>query len=50
MVMNKNYPKNGRGVMPDIEVKPTSQAIKNAIDLKAEKVKELIKASKSKNS
>ena len=50
MVMNKNAPKNGRGVVPDIEVKPSSQAIKNAIDLKAEKVKELIRASSLKNS
>jgi C-terminal processing protease CtpA/Prc len=50
MVMNVEYPKNGRGVMPDIEIKPTAQAIKNGIDLKAEKVKELIKASTLKNS
>jgi C-terminal processing protease CtpA/Prc len=50
MVMNVQYPKNGRGVMPDIEIKPTSQAIKHGIDLKAEKVKELIKTSMLKNS
>jgi len=44
MVMNKNYPKDGRGVMPDVEVKPSTYTIRMGIDPKAEKVKELIKA------
>ncbi len=46
MVMNKSYPKNGRGILPDIEVKPTVDAIRKGIDIKAEKVKQLIGASK----
>jgi C-terminal processing protease CtpA/Prc len=48
MVMNKNALKDGRGVIPDVEVKPTVHAIKHAIDLKAEKVKELIRAGRLK--
>ena len=48
MVMNKDYPKNGRGIIPDIEVKPTAHAIRHGIDLKAEKVKELIRAADQK--
>jgi Peptidase family S41 len=46
MVMNKNYPKNGRGIMPDIEVKPSIDAIKNGYDVKLEYVKKLIYSSK----
>ena len=46
MVMNKSYPKNGRGILPDIEVKPTVDAIRKGIDIKAEKVKALIGATK----
>ncbi len=42
MVMNKNYPKNGRGIVPDIIVKPTSDAIKNGYDVKSEYVKKMI--------
>ena len=32
------------GVMPDVEVKPSTYTIRMGIDPKAEKVKELIKA------
>jgi C-terminal processing protease CtpA/Prc len=42
MVMNKNFPKNGRGIMPDIEVKPSVDAIKKGYDVKLEYVKKLI--------
>jgi hypothetical protein len=47
MVFNANVPKDGRGVMPDVEVKPSSSIIKLGIDAKLEKVKELIKQSQS---
>ena len=43
LVIDKEYPKTGRGIIPDVEVLPSSQAIKNGIDTKMEKVKELIK-------
>lgn len=42
LVVNKNLPKNGRGIMPDVEVKPSSQSIKKGVDPKMEKVHELI--------
>jgi C-terminal processing protease CtpA/Prc len=44
LVIDKDNPKTGRGIFPDVEVKPTSSAIKNGIDAKLEKVKELISA------
>jgi Peptidase family S41 len=44
MVMNKNYPKNGRGVMPDIVVKPSVDAIRKGYDVKLEFVKKMINA------
>ncbi|MBX9782331.1 MAG: S41 family peptidase [Chitinophagaceae bacterium] len=43
IVNNKNYPKNGSGVMPDVEVKPTAETIKKNTDPKMEKAVELIK-------
>lgn len=46
MVMNKNYPKNGRGIVPDIEVKPSTEAIRKGYDVKLEFVKKLIYAGK----
>ncbi len=42
LVVNKKYVKNGRGVMPDIVVIPTTAAIKNGIDFKAQKAREII--------
>ena len=48
MVMNKNFPKDGRGIIPDIEVKPSSQAIRHGIDPKVEKVRQLIRAADQK--
>lgn len=41
LVMNSLHPK-GHGVMPDIEVEPSSEAIKKGIDLKMETIKERI--------
>lgn len=42
MVMDAEEVGNGRGVMPDIEVKPTAEAIKKGNDLKLEKAKQII--------
>jgi len=42
LVMNSALVKNGRGVLPDIEVLPTVESIRQGIDLKVEKVRELI--------
>lgn len=46
LVIDKNSPKTGKGVQPEIEVKPTIEAIKNGVDFKLEKVMELIKKDK----
>jgi hypothetical protein len=45
MVMNKNYPKNGRGIFPDTLILPSSIAIKAGIDPKVEYVKKQVAAS-----
>src|SRR5450432_281190 len=42
MVVNKDRIKNGRGIMPDVWALPTADAIRDGIDFKAMKVKELI--------
>ncbi len=42
MVMNKDRIKNGRGIIPDVWALPSADAIRNGIDFKAMKVKELI--------
>lgn len=42
LVLNAKRPKNGRGIFPDVEVKPSSIYIKRGIDGKLEKVKALI--------
>lgn len=44
LVMNKDTEKNGRGVMPDIYVQPTREAVIQNRDLKVEKVRDLILA------
>jgi len=51
MVLNSNRIKNGRGVLPDIEVRPSSAYIKGNIDAKLEKALEIIriKTSAAKN-
>jgi hypothetical protein len=46
LVINKNIPKNGKGVQPEVESKPTTPAIKAGSDFKVDKVLELIKADK----
>lgn len=43
MVVNKTFNKDGRGVMPDVFVRPTLESIRLDIDPKMEKVKELIR-------
>ena len=43
LVLDKTRPKNGRGILPDVSVQPSSDAIKRGVDIKLEKVKELIK-------
>jgi hypothetical protein len=42
MVINKDRIKNGRGITPDIWALPSSDAIRDGIDFKAMKVRELI--------
>lgn len=42
LVVNKEQDKNGRGVQPDILALPTVEAIKNGVDYKVEKVRQLI--------
>ncbi|MFT3846080.1 MAG: S41 family peptidase [Lacibacter sp.] len=46
IVNNKNFPKNGSGVLPDIEVKPTEESIRQNRDPKMEKAIEIIKSKK----
>jgi len=43
LVVNKNMPKDGMGVQPEIEVKPTVETIRRGVDYKMEKVLELIR-------
>lgn len=43
MVLDSTRIKNGRGIFPDVEVKPASDYIKKGIDAKFEKVMELIR-------
>jgi hypothetical protein len=43
LVIDKNIPKDGRGVQPEIEVTPTVEAIRRGADYKMEKVMELIR-------
>lgn len=43
LVMNKDYPKDGHGIQPEVLVVPTTEAIRKGVDYKMEKVLELIK-------
>ena len=43
LVMDASLPKNGRGVMPEVEALPTVKDIRHNTDFKMEKVRELIK-------
>ena len=47
MVIDKNYPKTGRGVQPEVESKPTLEAIRRGADFKLDKAMELIKKDKA---
>ena len=47
MVMDTNRKKDGRGVMPDVYVPASSEAIRKGIDIKLEAAKKLIKNRKS---
>ena len=49
IVVNNSLPKNGRGIMPDVAVYPSSYLIKQAVDGKMQKVRELIIAEKAKS-
>jgi hypothetical protein len=42
LVQHNAPPKDGRGVLPDIHVPPAYEAVKKGIDLKMEKVREMI--------
>lgn len=45
LVMDKDRPK-GRGIFPDVYIEPSSEAIRNGIDLKMERIIEMIRESK----
>ena len=47
LVMDKNQPKTGHGIFPEVEVKPTVVAIRRNEDYKLKKVMEMIKEDKS---
>jgi len=47
LVIDKNYPKNGKGVQPEVEVTPTVDAVRRGADYKLDKVMELIREDKS---
>jgi C-terminal processing protease CtpA/Prc len=48
VVQYNHGPKTGRGVMPDVYVPPTAYAVRRGIDLKMQKVNELIRLSENK--
>ena len=47
LVVDKDVPKNGRGVQPEIEVGPTVDDVRKGNDYKLDKAMELIKKDKS---
>jgi hypothetical protein len=47
LVIDKNNPKTGRGVQPEVEAKPTVDAIRRNADFKLDKAMELIKKDKN---
>lgn len=49
LVIDKNIPKDGRGVQPEVEALPTLEAIRKNEDFKLNKALELIKADKEKH-
>lgn len=48
LVVDRNLPKNGRGILPDKLVWPTVQSIQQGVDLKMQTIKELIEQKKAK--
>jgi len=48
LVMDKDQPKTGHGILPEVEVKPTVTAIQRNQDYKMDKVMELIRDLKTK--
>ena len=50
LVVDKNYPKTGKGVQPEVEAKPTVDAMRRSADFKLEKAMELIKKDKANSS
>lgn len=48
LVVDKDKPKTGKGVQPEVESKPTIEAIRRGADYKLEKAMELIKEDKEK--
>ena len=49
LIVDKNRVKDGHGVIPDVYALPSSQAIKNGIDFKEQKVRELIEMRTAQN-
>ncbi len=47
LVINKNTPKDGKGVQPEVPAPPTTEAIRRNADYKLEKVMELIRKDKT---
>lgn len=43
LVMDASKPKNGRGIIPDVMIKPSSVALREGVDLKIAAVKEMIR-------
>jgi hypothetical protein len=43
LVVDKDYPKNGHGIFPEAEAKPTVNDIRRNVDFKMEKVLELVR-------
>jgi C-terminal processing protease CtpA/Prc len=43
LVQYNHIPKDGRGVIPDIYVPPSAYAVRNGIDLKMEKVRQIVR-------
>lgn len=43
LVINKDAPKDGRGILPEVAVLPQTPYLRNEVDFKMEKVQELIK-------
>jgi len=49
LVIDKNIPKDGLGIQPEVFSGPTDEAVKKGADYKLEKAKELIKKNKETN-